>query len=767
MGAIVPAISGPKRPQDYTPLTEAANVRCPLLLVSGRDDSSSPPSVMETYAAKLRAAGKEVELYLPDHGPHGFYFGNPRIPETEEVARRAVAFIAKHFGVATKSASPVKSTESAPSAPKPASKAAPDGRAAQLFQRLDANHDGKIDGAEAASEAGKRFVRMFDKNGDGVVTLEEIGAAETTPPQSTQPGAGKTKSAATRPPRQRGDSALTPPKTFHSAVLKGEVSYTLYLPPSYSREPQRRYPVVFWLHGGGGGPGDCWKFVEQIDAAIKASTCPETIVVGVDGRGRGAARTGSQYSDWKDGSLPMETVIIKDLVPHIDATYRTLGTRESRALEGFSMGGHGALHLAFRHPDVFGVVTALGPALIMPDSGAGNVDRVYKDGAYKGDEAYWRGHDPLTIAAKNPEALRGKMFIRLITGEVEGNFTHRRTMELSEKLKALGIAHDFIRPGETGHNYAKYYDAMPDAPKFYAKAFGQPAPAKTAPPMPPKKSAAAGPLPEPPVCYDLDRMRAPVQNATPVAPFEIMDGLFYVGNTQVSAHLLKTTDGLILIDSTMPHEVGWLLDSIRKLGFDPREVKVVIGTHAAVDHTGGHWYFQKTFGAQTWLHELDVPSAMSAKCVDGAKVDLTQVQAFMAYPPFKTDRVLKGGETIEWGGRTLVIHHTPTGTPGTITLEIPLRDKSGKTLRAGLLGACAPRMTGFEDSIRRLKERDLSVWLAVHPSQNQTMEKAARLKDGSAPNPFIDPAGWTAFLDRLASFGSRGRQPRTKARPNP
>ena len=324
---------------------------------------------------------------------------------------------------------------------------------------------------------------------------------------------------------------------------------------------------------------------------------------------------------------------------------------------------------------------------------------------------------------------------------------------------------------EAGKRFLRMFDKNGDGGVTLEETRGQggapPSPPPTARPSPPKKSAAAGPLPEPPVCYDLDRMRAPVQNATPVAPFEIMDGLFYVGNTQVSAHLLKTTDGLILIDSTMPHEVGWLLDSIRKLGFDPREVKVVIGTHAAVDHTGGHWYFQKTFGAQTWLHELDVPSAMSAKCVDGAKVDLTQVQAFMAYPPFKTDRVLKGGETIEWGGRTLVIHHTPTGTPGTITLEIPLRDKSGKTLRAGLLGACAPRMTGFEDSIRRLKERDLSVWLAVHPSQNQTMEKAARLKDGGAPNPFIDPAGWTAFLDRLASFGSRGRQPLRKARPNP
>jgi len=97
-----------------TPLTEVDKVRCPILLVSGRNDPASPPSVMETYAARLRAAGKQVELYLPDNGPHGFYFGSPRIPETEEAARRAVAFIAKHFGVPVRN--PSKPLETAPRA---------------------------------------------------------------------------------------------------------------------------------------------------------------------------------------------------------------------------------------------------------------------------------------------------------------------------------------------------------------------------------------------------------------------------------------------------------------------------------------------------------------------------------------------------------------------------------------------------------------------------------------------------------------------------
>ncbi len=83
----------------YTSLiTEAAGARCPILLISGRNDPNAPLPVMEAYADKLRAAGKVVETYHPDNGPHGFYVGLPKpIPETEESTRRAVAFIQRHF----------------------------------------------------------------------------------------------------------------------------------------------------------------------------------------------------------------------------------------------------------------------------------------------------------------------------------------------------------------------------------------------------------------------------------------------------------------------------------------------------------------------------------------------------------------------------------------------------------------------------------------------------------------------------------------------
>jgi dipeptidyl aminopeptidase/acylaminoacyl peptidase len=78
-------------------LSEAAQVRCPILIINGQDDDNSPPSIIDVYVKKLRAAGKQVETYLPEHGHHGFYFGHPDVPETQESSRRAVAFFQKQF----------------------------------------------------------------------------------------------------------------------------------------------------------------------------------------------------------------------------------------------------------------------------------------------------------------------------------------------------------------------------------------------------------------------------------------------------------------------------------------------------------------------------------------------------------------------------------------------------------------------------------------------------------------------------------------------
>ncbi len=99
-GAKMDAVA--KNPECYgydTPMTEVAKVRCPILIINGRNDTSSPVAVMELYRDKLSAAGKTVDTYFPDDAPHGFYFGNPKPlhPQTDEAISHAVDFIRKCF----------------------------------------------------------------------------------------------------------------------------------------------------------------------------------------------------------------------------------------------------------------------------------------------------------------------------------------------------------------------------------------------------------------------------------------------------------------------------------------------------------------------------------------------------------------------------------------------------------------------------------------------------------------------------------------------
>src|SRR5262249_20270493 len=152
-------------------------------------------------------------------------------------------------------------------------------------------------------------------------------------------------------------------KTFHSRTIGADVSYLVYVPPGYETDQTARYPVLYWLHASGGTPlRGAVGILRRLDPAFRAGRVPPLILVVPNGL-RGA----TMYSDSRDGKYPVESVIVKDLVPHVDATYRTVAARQGRALDGFSMGGFGAAHLGFKYPDVFGVVSIQAPPLLGPE----------------------------------------------------------------------------------------------------------------------------------------------------------------------------------------------------------------------------------------------------------------------------------------------------------------------------------------------------------------------------------------------------------------
>jgi S-formylglutathione hydrolase FrmB len=263
-------------------------------------------------------------------------------------------------------------------------------------------------------------------------------------------------------------------KTFHSKTINTDVSYVVYLPPNYERDTGTRYPVLYYLHGSGGtSVNGAQQVVRTLDKAIRAGRVAPMIAIFVNGM-----RGNTAYCDSRDGKWPVETVIIKDLIPYVDATYRTLPSRESRAIEGFSMGSFGAAHLGFKYPEEFGVICIVAAALFGPHTGPG-LDMAWgvlfpSPSAMGGDMAYWKANDPFELVKKNADALRDRTLIRIVTHDFETmkNSQAIRSEELHELMVQLMIPHAFyFLMNVKVHNAQQVWDTMGDnAFSFFSSA---------------------------------------------------------------------------------------------------------------------------------------------------------------------------------------------------------------------------------------------------------------------------------------------------------
>jgi endo-1,4-beta-xylanase len=264
-------------------------------------------------------------------------------------------------------------------------------------------------------------------------------------------------------------------KTFHSPTVQGDVCYLVYLPPNYDQQKDTRYPVMYELHGSGGtARQSAAGTADRVDRAIRAGRITPMIVVFVNG-----LRGNTMYCDSGDGKYPLESVIINDLVPHIDATYRTIASRERRAIDGFSMGGFGAAHLGFKFPQEFGVISIMAPALLGPDAKQSLPARAWSrllPLAMNGDVEYFRANDPYTLAAKNAAALRDRTFIRIVCHVENENWLAPRCEELHQVLMRHEIPHQFCYLSNVKtHNRAQCLDTLGDSAfSFFSSRIIQP-----------------------------------------------------------------------------------------------------------------------------------------------------------------------------------------------------------------------------------------------------------------------------------------------------
>jgi enterochelin esterase-like enzyme len=167
--------------------------------------------------------------------------------------------------------------------------------------------------------------------------------------------------------------------------------------------------------------------------------------------------------------LSAETMIVKELVPHVDAKFRTLGQPRARSLHGYSMGGFGALKLAFKHPDVFGSAVAYGATLSDAAEFQKHLGKVYAQ--MFGSRERYDANNPLALAVAEPQRIRD-VRVQLIVGTKDDFLNANR--ELHKRLDAAKVVNEFIElPGVKHDKDPLYEKAAARAFAFSAKSFAE------------------------------------------------------------------------------------------------------------------------------------------------------------------------------------------------------------------------------------------------------------------------------------------------------
>lgn len=136
---------------------------------------------------------------------------------------------------------------------------------------------------------------------------------------------------------------------FKSQILGEHITYSLFMPADYEINTEASYPVIYFLHGFGESSTKDWtKYMNVIASLEESQGVQPMIYVFPNGYN-------SYYSNTYDGKFPYMDMFINELVPYIDANYRTVADREHRGIMGYSMGGFGAMVLAMKHPETFGM----------------------------------------------------------------------------------------------------------------------------------------------------------------------------------------------------------------------------------------------------------------------------------------------------------------------------------------------------------------------------------------------------------------------------
>lgn len=257
-------------------------------------------------------------------------------------------------------------------------------------------------------------------------------------------------------------------RSFSSRAMGADYRYTIYLPDGYD-SGRLRYPVLFLLHGNGGNENN-WLVDGHVqatmDALIRQAKVQPAIIV----------MPGGGATWWVDGNKDQaETALIKELIPHIDATFRTIVAREGRMIAGLSAGGFGTVSAVFRYPELFVAGAAMSPAIYSPTppkhSSAMRVAPFQKDGKF--DQASW---DRLNYTA-NWESYKSRKIIvplYLNSGDHDTFSIAYHSALLFQKLFEYQPKYVQFRVVDGDHEWSVWRETIGDAIRYMSGFASQP-----------------------------------------------------------------------------------------------------------------------------------------------------------------------------------------------------------------------------------------------------------------------------------------------------
>lgn len=282
-----------------------------------------------------------------------------------------------------------------------------------------------------------------------------ISASEAS--ASSAPRVKTTKKATPKAAAQQNQVNTENPQinvvTVNSAKMGRDIKNLVIVPKAVVDGDDARYPVVYLLHGHGGSYVDWQAHTDLTKLANDYSmifVCPD-------------AQNGWYFDSPVDSRSQYETYVTKELREYVEANYPTINDAKHRAITGLSMGGHGALWLGWRHPDIYGSCGSMSGAVdIMTLKDRFDLDKVL--GKYAQNHESWKEHSVINLV---PNLKNGQ---NIIIDDGAQDFLIKENRALHAALLDKGIKHQYSeRPGR--HAWAYWVVSLPQHLNFFAKCF--------------------------------------------------------------------------------------------------------------------------------------------------------------------------------------------------------------------------------------------------------------------------------------------------------